>query len=46
MSVVNVNNMANMNLCNKKQKSALKTTKEGHNVVITGATGEQVHLSY
>ena len=32
MSVVNENNMANMNLCNEKQKSALKTTKEGHNV--------------
>ena len=39
MSVVNVNNMANTNLCNEKQKSALKTTKEGHNVLITGQCG-------
>ena len=41
VSVVNVNNMANMNLCNEKQKSALKTTKEGHNVLIKGQFGTE-----
>ena len=48
MSVVNVNNMANMNLNNEKQKSALKTTKECHNVLITGqcGTGDNFLLRY
>ena len=45
VSVMNVNNMTNMHLCNEKQKSALKTTKEGHNVLITGQCGTG-HLSY
>ena len=38
----------NMNLCNEKQNSALNTTKEGHNVLITGqcGTGASFLLSY
>ena len=48
MYTVNDNNMANMNLCNEKQKSALKAAKEGHNVLITGqcGTGKTFLLRY
>lgn len=46
--LINVNKMANINLCNERQKSALNAAKEGHNVLITGqcGTGKTFLLRY
>ena len=43
-----VNKMANMNLCNEMQKSALKAAKDGHNILLSGqcGTGKSFTLRY
>ena len=38
-----VNKMANMNLCNEMQKSALKAAKDGNNILLTGQCGRGWH---
>ena len=46
--LIDVNKMANINLCNEMQKYALNAAKGGHNVLITGqcGTGKTFLLRY
>ena len=46
--LININKMANINLCNEMQKCALNAAKAGHNVLITGqcGTGKTFLLRY